>query len=208
MLIQEWVNTAIQLVIVLCIAAVAWGFLGRKRTGFTTWIGLVRPGAFGVGLALIVALVWLLLKIGLFLIPGFVDIASGGKTVIGAISDNGWSLETALVILLIAGVKTALTEEILFRGIIGKRLVNLMGFSAGNSLQAAFFAAIHLLIFVIPGGPDPTLLLVALVSGVPFAGGWLMGYVNHRDAKGSIMPGWIIHAVGNGISYPVLAFLI
>lgn len=44
---------------------------------------------------------------------------------------------------MIALFKTPLTEEILFRGFLAKRLISIAGFIKGNLLQSAIFGAIH-----------------------------------------------------------------
>ncbi|MEM9235012.1 MAG: CPBP family intramembrane glutamic endopeptidase, partial [Pseudomonadota bacterium] len=104
--------------------------------------------------------------------------------------------------------KTALSEEIFFRGLIAKRLINGFGFWTGNTLHALLFGGIHMLIFVVPGGPEFTPLLGATILFLPGLAGWLMAYANERLGNGSIGPGWLIHALGNAISYPILAFVL
>jgi membrane protease YdiL (CAAX protease family) len=108
----------------------------------------------------------------------------------------------------VAGVKTALTEEIFFRGLIAKRLISWLGFSVGNLIHALIFGAVHLLIFLIPGGPKFTPLLGAAFLLLPGASGWLMAFANEKAGNGSIAPGWMIHALGNAAAYPILAFLV
>jgi len=49
--------------------------------------------------------------------------------------------------LIIAWLKTSLAEEIFFRGFIGKRLIDRLGFLRGNGLQSVIFAAVHVAIF-------------------------------------------------------------
>lgn len=59
----------------------------------------------------------------------------------------GFEMQSVLILLMIALLKTSFTEEILFRGFIAKRLVSVLGFQKGNLLQAAIFAAIHSALF-------------------------------------------------------------
>lgn len=208
MLAQEINNAAIQLGVVLVIVFLVWAIFGRKKAGFFGWIGLTLPTARSMGIAFLIFLVWGTVSIGLFFLPGLHEAATGESTVAGAIKEQGFSTEIVGVILVVAGIKTALTEEIFFRGLIAKRLINGLGFWVGNTIHALIFGAIHLLIFVVPGGPEFTLLYGAAFLFIPGIAGWLMAYANERAGNGSIAPGWLIHALGNGVSYPVLAFLV
>lgn len=96
--------------------------------------------------------------------------------------------------------QTALPEELLFRGLIGKRLVNRMGFRVGNMLQAAIFAGMHMSFpFLLNlDGALPMAIAFGLISG---SLGWGVGYLNYRHGDGSMVPGWIVHGVANGITY-------
>ena len=208
MLMQETVNSAVQLAVVLVIAFIVWAVFGRKVAGFFEWVGLKLPTPGSMGTALLVFLIWGAVSAALYFWPELRESAAGDNTVAGTLKEQGFSLEIIGVIALLAGVKTALTEEIFFRGLIAKRLINGLGFWAGNTLHALLFGGIHLLIFIVPGGPDFTLPLGAAILLIPGIAGWLMAYVNERRGNGSIAPGWLIHALGNAISYPILAFLV
>ena len=208
MLIQEIVNAAVQLVVVLVIAAVVWGLFGRKKSGFLKYVGLYAPTPRSMAIAFGLFFVYTLLSGSIYLLPGMREAAAADNTVAGVIRKNGWSAETAGVILVVAGIKTALTEEILFRGLIAKRLIAWLGFAAGNAIHALIFGAIHLLIFVVPGGPAFTPMLGAAFLLLPASAGWLMAFANEKTGNGSIGPGWMIHAMGNAIAYTVLAFVV
>ncbi|GGY36885.1 hypothetical protein GCM10007148_01330 [Parvularcula lutaonensis] len=65
--------------------------------------------------------VWVALNIvtlPIYLFTGLKDLASGENTVAAAVAERGLAPDVLLLILLLAGVKTALTEEILFRAAI------------------------------------------------------------------------------------------
>jgi membrane protease YdiL (CAAX protease family) len=208
MLLSALINALIQLAVVLVIAWLAWLIFARKRSGYRQWVGLTSPTARSMIWALAILGVWSALTTGLYFLPAFTELAAGEGTVAGTIRATGFSVEALILIAILALLKTGLSEEILFRGLIAKRFINALGFGIGNALQAAIFGAVHLAIFLIPGGPEFTWTLGALVFLVPGLAGWLMGYANERLGNGSIAPGWLIHGFGNAISYPVLAFLV
>ena len=85
--------------------------------------------------------------------------------------------------LIFSFVTTGLSEEILFRGFLGKRLIAQHGFSTGNFVQALIFGMIHGVLSM-SRVIFPALLLV-LITG---AAGWVMGYVNERLAGGLLYP--------------------
>ncbi|MEN0651508.1 MULTISPECIES: CPBP family intramembrane glutamic endopeptidase [Hyphobacterium] len=207
MLTQEVVNAAIQVAIALVIALLVWLFWGRKRAGFFRYSGLILPTMRSMGLALVIFALWSLVTAIIYFSPEFSDAASAGNTVAGMIRAQGFGTETVLLILIIAGVKTALSEEILFRGVLAKRLIGVFGFWVGNTIHALVFGGIHLLIFLVPGGPEFTPVLGAAFLLLPGTAGWLMALANEKLGNGSIAPGWLIHAMGNAISYPILAFV-
>lgn len=208
MLLQESINAAVQLFIVLTVAVIVWAISGRKKAGFFHWVGLIRPTPESMGTAFLIFIGWSLVSSAVFLWPEFRNAAKADNTVAGMLKEQGFSLEIIGVILVVAGIKTALTEEIFFRGLIAKRMINGLGFGIGNTLHAGIFGGIHLLIFAVPGGPPFSLPLAAAFLLLPGVAGWLMAYANEKAGNGSLAPGWLIHALGNAVSYPLLAFVL
>ncbi|MDQ2759852.1 MAG: CPBP family intramembrane metalloprotease [Actinomycetota bacterium] len=88
----------------------------------------------------------------------------------------------------VAIVLLAITEEILFRGLIAGVLIRRYGFAAGNILQALVFFAPHLLLLTVSTAIWP-LLPVQLVAG------WLLGLLRHKS--GSIGPSSLAHVAAN-----------
>jgi membrane protease YdiL (CAAX protease family) len=89
----------------------------------------------------------------------------------------------ALIVTLLAGaLLTPLGEEVMFRGIIANGL-NRYGIWAGVILSAALFAVVHGISIILP---------IAFVVGVLCA-------ILFR-ATGSIWPGFVVHAVYNGVT--------
>jgi membrane protease YdiL (CAAX protease family) len=208
MLVQEIVNAILQLAVVLVLVGIFWGLFGRRKQGFLKYTGLYAPTGRSLWIAFGLFFICTALSAVFYILPVLREAAAADNTVAGAIRRNGWSAETVGVIFVVAGVKTALTEEIFFRGLIAKRLISWLGFSVGNLIHALIFGAVHLLVFLIPGGPKFTPLLGAAFLLLPGASGWLMAFANEKAGNGSIAPGWMIHALGNAAAYPILAFLV
>ena len=94
--------------------------------------------------------------------------------------------------------KTAFAEELLFRGIIGKRLIAWKGFAVGNSLQALLFGLIHFSLLALASASLGLVLLVVMAtSALGFVAGWL----NESRGEGSILPGWSLHGSANLLAY-------
>ncbi|MBN1439733.1 MAG: CPBP family intramembrane metalloprotease [Anaerolineales bacterium] len=103
---------------------------------------------------------------------------------------RGWTIGLAgfLSAWIHEALYTALGEEIFFRGLLGSMLIRMVGFRAGNFLQAVLFLLPHLPLLTVCSGLWPLLI-------VQLAMGWVQGWLLHRS--GSILPGWISHSLGN-----------
>lgn len=113
------------------------------------------------------------------------DVAGGGP----------WGFVALAVAALF---KTAFAEELLFRGIIGKRLIAWQGFAIGNSIQALLFGLIHFSLLALANASLGVVLLVVMATSVlGFGAGWL----NERHGGGSILPGWSLHGSANLLAY-------
>jgi uncharacterized protein len=205
-MLQEALNATLQVGVVLIIALVLWAIFARKTESFPRFAGLIAPTTKAMLWTLGVAAILVPASLAIFMLPALRDMAAGGNTVAGQLSAQGFSADVVGQILIVALIKTALAEEILFRGLIAKRLIRWLGFGAGNTLHAALFGAVHLLIFIVPNGPkfDPVLALA--IAGLPAVGGWIMAWLNERVGNGSIAPSWFLHALTNALAYPLLAF--
>lgn len=86
-------------------------------------------------------------------------------------------------------------------GGVGKRLVGAFGYRIGIPLQAAIFGGLHLL-----PASDVTPLSGAIIFATTAVGGFLLGYLAERPFKGSILPGALLHGLGNFIVNVCQAF--
>ncbi len=93
-------------------------------------------------------------------------------------------------------IQTALSEEILFRGFLLKRLASKFGFTAANGIQALLFGAVHLAMVWGQVGFVSGLVIVIypMIPAVAFA------YLNEKKSDGSILPSWIVHGTLNTVS--------
>lgn len=170
----------------------------KKCSGFFQWIGLKRPfvdrplirsAAFTIAAFMVVSI-------------GILYSLKGLDTAASAFSGMGIAgLPSALVY---AFITTALSEEILFRGFLLKRLSGKFGFPAGNIVQSVLFGILHGAMFFSLAGFGKAVLIIAFTGLIA----WCMGYVNEKKADGSIMPSWIIHGIANLFSAVVSMFCI
>lgn len=103
----------------------------------------------------------------------------------------GWSAFPSAFLFGI--IQTGLSEEILFRGFLAKRLISHLGFATGNLLQGLVFGLLHGAMFFLVTTPLKA-LIITLITGFS---GWLLGWMAEKAAGGSILPGWMVHGVGN-----------
>ena len=107
-------------------------------------------------------------------------------------------------VLLYAIVKTALAEEIIFRGFLLKRISAKFDFTVGNIMQSVLFGIMHGIMFFSSVGMVKAIIIVAFTGGI----GWFMGFINEKKANGSIIPSWCIHSAANIFSALSSAFSI
>jgi membrane protease YdiL (CAAX protease family) len=109
----------------------------------------------------------------------------------------GFSLSSILSAFLNEFFFTALGEEVFFRGLLGGWLMRRFGFLVGNTLQTLIFLLPHFLTLLVGAYLWPLLAFPALL-------GWLNGWL--RYTSDSVLPGMLVHALGNTLS-DVLAML-
>lgn len=173
----------------------------KSAKGFCRWLG-IKPASspplkymlgilIGFFFALVAPYMWLYCS-GNLHYKGFT---------VESFRQSGWSIETILVILTWAIIQTSLSEEILFRGFLCKRLIHRFGEKAGNAIQAGLFGAIHIL--ALPNKSISAMLVIVLLTG---GIGYALGWLSYAKADGSILYGWAIHATVNILS-PIMVFL-
>lgn len=203
---DELISTVLQVFVFALVPWLVYFIRHRATQKFLTYIGFIpstsRANATAVLLSLLLALPVVALS---FLRPEFAAVMTDPTTVSGKIRLLEFGGEAIATILLIAVFKTALSEELFFRGFIAKRLINLTTFQIGNVVQALVFGLLHVAI-LLPISDDTFLLSLFLFLTALFA--YCAVYLNERVASGSIVPSWIAHGLANIISYSTIAFLL
>lgn len=196
--INKIINSLLEIILFSLLPFLFWYFSARKQERFTDWIGLKKiKGAKKTALAIIIVTTFYLL-ISLILLNSLKNIENATTEF------QGLRFAALPAIFIYAVFNTSFPEEILFRGFILKRLANKLGFAKANFIQGLLFGILHGVMFFPLVGNLKSILIILLTSLAAFA----MGYVNEEISGGSIIPGWIIHAISNLIASIYLAFYI
>lgn len=193
-MITDELQRALSQIIIFSILPLVWWSIwwlttAKTKMSFFRWIGLKKPviskiKRFVVFTCLALAVAVLMSIVVNPILPSDVQLANAQFA--------GQGVKALVPAVIFALFGTALPEEILFRGFLGKRLSGKLGFVIGNTIQAILFGLLHgVMLFPTLGWAIPCVVIA-------FTGtlGWLMGYVNEQ-ADGSILPSWCIHGVAN-----------
>ncbi len=191
MFIQALLNGIIQVVVFTFIPFIWWLITARKKENFFKWMGFKKPVMenkkkwfLTVGLAALIC--WILGQVAIYL-RGPMEAAESQYTGMGASAIPS--------ILAYSFIQTALSEEILFRGFLLKRISAKYGFLAGTVVQAIIFGSVHLLMVWGHFGFLAGFMIVVYPMVVAIA----FSYINEKLSDGSILPSWIIHGLINTI---------
>ncbi len=207
-LVDTVISAVLQVAVFTLIPYLFFLFRKDKTVSFREYIGFYKPTGRSVAWVLLAALLILAIGTGMILADEQVrEAVFSPDSVTGQFRQAGLHVTTVVSLLVIALVKTSLSEEILFRGFIARRLVRRFGFATGNTLQAVLFGLVHLLLFysLTATGRVFPLVFIFLFSTMA---GWVIGYIKEKLARGSIIPGWIAHGLGNTVSYTLIAFVL
>jgi membrane protease YdiL (CAAX protease family) len=184
---SELISSIVQIILFSAIPFFWWLISARKKQGFLNWLGLKKPASKkGFSLSFLIAILLFSALSALVLL-----MMKGIETATSQFAGLGFSALPAA--LIYAFLTTALSEEILFRGFILKRISSGLGFTAGNIIQAVLFGLLHGAMFFGPAGALKAIIITVFTGSV----GWAIGYVNETKASGSILPGWAIHGAAN-----------
>jgi membrane protease YdiL (CAAX protease family) len=209
-LILSSITTAIVNLVVFSIIPFIWWFIRhRKNVGFFKWIGIYKPQLKSKWWVLVVFGViyyfsysfdftQLLDKSTLEYIENNSSVSANAFAGIGAMA-----ILPALIENFIAN---GLSEEILFRGFLNKRLCNKFGKVQGIIIQAVLFGLMHNMMYIL-AGLDVGLWYHTLVFVFTGTGALLLGWLNEKIFNGSIIPSILLHGAGNFISSMLVAFV-
>jgi len=205
-MINEILSTILQITFFALIPLTVYLIQKKQFKGFWNYIGLQKSNAKANGLAFAASITFFL---PLFLLTVFNEdfqaIMFDPDSMTGKFRTMEFSAKSLVVLLVAAILKTALAEEILFRGFIAKRLIAVTNYQTGNLLQAFLFGMLHSLLFL-SISKNPLFLIVIFL--IPALGAYVSVYLNEKVANGSIIPSWISHATSNLLSYSLIGWII
>lgn len=200
-LIGKVLSASLQVVIFAAIPFLYYLVRHRRIKGFFNYIGLKRIEDRWVGRTLLISVGAFVLAI----IP-LIYLSVSGSLESELLATNKFHNQSMNIgyiveVLIYAIIQTSLSEEILFRGFLTKRLIGKFGYRNGNIIQSAIFGFIHGIVFIQYG-------LVAIIISItlPMAMGYIFAWSNEVKCEGSILSSWMIHAVSNIIS-PIVILL-
>lgn len=200
LLLEKTISSVIQIIAFSLIPFIWWYITARKDSPFLQWVGL-KPVSGGqkrktAVLTIGTTAAFILLSVIILNMIKNVKIATS------AFQGLGTSAIPAIIVYAV--LNTSLPEEILFRGFLLKRLSDRCGFAMGNAVQSVLFGLLHGFMFYSMVGTVKTVAIVLFTGGVARC----MGYINEKNAAGSIIPSWSIHALSNIFSGICSAFML
>ncbi len=190
-MLNEIVGSLVQLLLFSLIPVLVWVITARKKESFFTWIGLKKPVCSEAGKTLLLTLLVTAVYAASAVLR--IRLLPEGVTTAGSqFAGQGLAMIPAAVFY--AFVRTALSEEIVFRGFLLKRLQGRFGFVSANTIQAVLFGMLHGIPFFLATKSVGALLLLTLL---PALMGWFEGWLNEKRCDGSIVPSWILHGCIN-----------
>lgn len=193
-----------QFVVIVGIVYLCYLIFNRKKEGFFNWIGLYKPkDKKWIKWTVITFVVAVIIMVGPIIIFKELGVISKDMMTSKELAGRGFTLSTIIIVLSKAIFQTALSEEILFRGFIGKGIARKFGYKAGNIIQALLFSLPHGLPFMIVYKSYAFGLVLMISAGIV---GFMQFYINEKKADGSILPSFLNHSVMNIISFLSQAF--
>ena len=140
MFLNQLLNAIIQVVLFSIIPFIWWLVTARKKENFFQWLGVKKPECESkknliITMAIIFAICYFTGEFAIWLRG---DVAAADSAY------KGMGLAALPSVLVYSFIQTGLSEEILFRGFLLKRLTAKFGFTIANIIQALIFGAIHL----------------------------------------------------------------
>ena len=190
-MLNELIGAVVQVLLFALVPLIFWFVTARKKESFCKWIGLEKPACKETWKAVLLTALVALLYIGAMAMC--VRILPEGITTAGSMY-AGQGISALPSLFFYAFLRTALSEELLFRGFILKRVQDIKGFAVGNIVQALLFGLMHGIPFGIVTRSISALFLLTLIPGLF---GWYEGWLNEKRCGGSIVPGWMVHGCLN-----------
>lgn len=188
MLAQTFIEAIIQIIIFTSVPFLWWLISSRKKIGFFEWMGLKRFDNSNSNKTLL----WVVSVASFFLLLSILMLYLVRNVQTATSEFSGKGIVAIPSVLIYAVLKTSLSEELLFRGFLLKRISNHFNFTIGNLIQSILFGLMHGVMFF------KINFIIAIIC-ILFTGiiAWCMGFINEKKSNGSILPSWCIHAIAN-----------
>ena len=185
--VTEVFSSVVQVLLFSLIPFIVWLIIARKKESFFNWIGFKGVGDDKKNV--------LKYAIGAFVICEVVGFTVNNIFMkeINISQYAGYGIKGLPSAIIYAYIHTALSEEIIFRGFIQKRLQSKLGFRTAAIIQGLLFGLIHVVI----GLGQINLVQGLVLMFYPMVPAILIAYVNEKKANGSIIPGCFIHGTLN-----------
>ncbi|MEO1053130.1 MAG: CPBP family intramembrane glutamic endopeptidase [Bacteroidota bacterium] len=204
-MIDEITNTIFQIIALALIPFLVFVIGKRSIRGFFKYIGLYGANGKSCMVAIAVSIIAFIPFVIFAADDEFMRVMHDPESMTGKFREMGFSVLSLIILVMAAVLKTAFSEEILFRGFVAKRLISWLGFVKGNLIHAVIFGALHSLLFLII---TDSIFYLSIIFIFPTLFAYINAYVNEKMANGSIVPGWISHSLANLSSYITFGFLL
>lgn len=190
-MLSDLISSVAQAFLFSLIPFLVWLITARRKQSFPAWLGLKKPQCTKPGRMVVITLS--VAAVYILSMMFCVRMLPAGVTTAGA-QYAGQGISALLPILLYAFVRTALSEEILFRGFLLKLMQDRFGFRIANAIQAILFGLMHGLPFGLAAMSASAFLLLTALPGLV---GAYQGLLNEKHCGGSILPSWLLHGCMN-----------
>lgn len=209
-LVLDSVSKLLSNLVLLSAIPFLWWMIGyRKKETFFKWIGLYKPSVVeNWWIVLIFGIVHIFFSIfdWTLLMPSSDLAILEQSDVYAANAYTGLAWAAVLPAFIENFLANGLCEELFFRGFLTKRLVSRIGVINGVVAQAVVFGLLHNLL-CLAGGVGVSFSYHAVLFMITGTSGFMLGLLNEKILNGSIIPGIVLHGLGNFIVSMRAAFL-
>ncbi len=208
LLITNIVGAISNIVVLSLLPLVWWLIFHRKKENFFKWVGLYKPQLKSKWwMVVLFAVVYYFLytfDITKFVSEESMAVVESSESV-AANAFTGLGMAAVLPAMIQNFVANGLSEELLFRGFIGKRLYAKFGSVPGIIIQGVLFGLMHNGLYVLGGVPVGMdfHVMMFLFTG---SAGLLLAWLDEKIYNGSIVPSILLHGLGNFIGSLRVAF--
>jgi membrane protease YdiL (CAAX protease family) len=189
-IVNSLISAFLQIILFLIIPFIWWSITARKEASFRRWLGLKKPNIQNRKryVSIFIGVIILFSIVTFAIVPMLVD-----SNDMATSEFAGKGMAAFLPAIIYSFLQTGFSEEIFFRGFLGKRLIHKFGFISGNLVQGLLFGLMHGAMFIGTVGAVKAIIISVLTAFI----GWSMGYINEKESDGSIISSWIVHGIAN-----------